>query len=125
MRNNYFRLALAGTTLLLSGCGELLGIQCSDEGAFAVNVEARDARTGSALTEGVVVIIQEGTYADTARSPVLAAGFERPGTYDVRVRKVGYQEWTQQGVQVTRGGGCNRLRSAKVTALLQPVNSPQ
>lgn len=125
MRNHRFRLALSGISLLLSGCGELLGTQCSDEGRFAVNVEVRDARTGSALTEGVVVIIQEGPYADTARSPDLAAGFERPGTYDVRVQKTGYQEWTQRGVQVTRSGGCDRLRSAKVTAQLQPVGLPQ
>lgn len=90
-----------------------------------MTAQARDARTNTQLTEGIVLIIRDGTYADTARYPVLAAGPERAGTYDVRVQKAGYQEWTKQSVRVTRGGGCKRLRTVTVNALLQLVDSPQ
>lgn len=121
-------LVLAGLPLL-GGC-EWIGVACPDVGSYAVNVEVRDAVTGVPATEGAILIVQEGEYADTVQGgpgapPVLAAAPERPGTYNVLVQKAGYQDWTRQDVRVRRGGGCDRLKSARLTANLQPMGSSQ
>ncbi|HYH81360.1 MAG TPA: hypothetical protein VEX86_16265 [Longimicrobium sp.] len=111
--------------LLLAGCLSPVGVGCTAIGRFAVNVEVRDSASGAAAADGATLVIREGEYADSVVSaigiqvpPVLAAGAERPGTYQVTVRKNGYQPWTREGVRVGREGRCDELQSARLTARL-------
>ncbi len=102
---------------------------CTDEGSFAVNVRVVDAATGASRADGATLVVREGAYADSMTGgpgspPVLAAAPEREGTYEVTVRRAGYRDWTRSGVRVGRGGSCNGLRSALLTAELEPLPAP-
>lgn len=118
-------LALVG--LSLSGCN-VIGITCPLIGSDAIIVEIRDAATGAPAAAGATLIVRQGTYADTvqggpAASATLSAASERAGTYDVLVRKPGYQDWTQENVTVRRAGACDRLDPVRLQAELQPVGA--
>lgn len=121
-RQNWFWIALLAAGFSTSACS---GITCTAEGRDAVIVEVRDSITGSNAAEGALLIVRDGEYVDSVRGgpnepPALTAAFERPGTYEVVVQKNGYREWVRQGVRVRRTGGCDKLESVRLTALLQP-----
>lgn len=117
---------LALVAFLLLPAGGCAGITCTDVGGYAVQVEVRDAATRAPATEGAVLTVTDGAYVDSMRGgpggpPVLAAAPERPGTYLVEVRRAGYAPWARSGVRVERAGRCDRLDSARITALLEPL----
>jgi hypothetical protein len=114
-------LALAAI-LVSSGCA------CELVGSYAVNVQVLDAATGAPAVEGATLVIRDRDYEASAVGgpggpPVLAAGFEREGSYEVRVTRPGYREWVRENVRVGRGGFCNELRSVALTARLEPAQS--
>jgi hypothetical protein len=87
--------------------------QCSSALSPAVQVEVRDAATGIDLALGSRLEISSEGHAfvgrvatpDTARTSVLAAGGELPGTYHVMVSRPGFQNWVKDKV-VVRNGLC-------------------
>jgi hypothetical protein len=80
---------------------------CTAEVRSAVLVLVKDSLTDAWAISGSKVIAQSGTYLDSvsypAADPSIAnpAGFGRqPGTYSVRVQKLGYRDWSKQGIVV-------------------------
>lgn len=121
---------LVAAGLLLSGCTNPFGFACSDIGRFAVHVEVRDAATNASAAEGATLVIRDGEYVDSRHGgpgappiPVLSAGAERAGTYQVAVRKEGYRDWVRENVQVKRAGWCDELQSVQLTARLERASS--
>lgn len=117
-------LPLALGVLTLGGC--VPGFACDSLGAYAVNVEVQDSATGASIVRGATLVVRDGAYADSMRMesdmpPVLAAAAERPGIYEVLVRRPGYQTWTREGVRVRRGGRCNALQPVRLVAKLSPA----
>jgi hypothetical protein len=115
-------LSSLGLLLVLAGCNV-----CGPIARFAIEVAPVDALSRQPLAEGAVLVIRDGTYVDSATiinpplgtPPILVAGFDRPGTYDVLVRRENYLPWTREGVRVTRGGACRDLRSVELIAELE------
>lgn len=116
----------AGALGLLGACQIFTGVGCTDRPNAAVFVRIIDDATGQPVAKESVLIIRDGAYADSSRaypeqpSTLLghAAGFGRPGTYQVQVRNPAYQEWTREGVQVRRGGQCDKVQTVELTARL-------
>lgn len=97
--------ALVGVCLVV-GCDN--PVVCTGTEGFAITVQVREASTGEPAALGATLVVREGTYADSMTGTVLPpspfatqleAARDRPGTYDVLVRKAGYLTWTRQGVQ--------------------------
>jgi hypothetical protein len=114
----------AAALLALAGCGNLpIGTDCTTDVRPAVAVELRDARTGAALTAPATAVARDGAFVDSAEvragesSARLAQ--ERPGVYDVTVRKAGYREWKRTGVRA-RDGECH-VRTVRLDANLEPA----
>jgi hypothetical protein len=71
-----------------------------------------DSVTGEPLAEGAKLIWRAGrrvdsTYALPSRTgepaAVLQGPFGRPGTYDVVIRRLGYHDWSYNGIRVEQG----------------------
>lgn len=109
---------------LLAACTDLLaGRECTTDVHPAVSVEIRDARTGSLLTGPATAVARDGAFADSsevrAGESEARLALERPGVYEVTVRKAGYREWTRTGVRA-RDGECH-VRTARLRAELEPA----
>ena len=86
---------------------------CTSIGAFAITAVVRDASTAGPAAFGATLVARDGAFADSATglysgsderlATHLNVALDRPGTYDVTVRKAGYQSWTRQGVRVEQG----------------------
>ena len=117
----------AGALGLLGACQLFTGVGCTDRPYAAVFVRIVDDATGLPVARESVLIIRDGAYADSARAQPeepgnvlgFSAGFGRPGTYQVRVRNPAYQEWVREGVQVRRGGQCDKVQTVELTARLR------
>ena len=101
----------ACTFLLLAGC-DFGNPICPTVADPAVIVEVRNAVTEAPEAENAEGVLIDGNYIDSLRIkeetdegiPVaLAGGFERAGTYTVRIDKPGFQTWTREGVDVDEG----------------------
>ena len=98
--------ALSGT-----GC-DCVG-NCTAEAEPAVEITVADAETGLAAAAGASGTVTDGIFADAlfgggrdaSCREVLLGGFERAGTYAVRITNAGYRPWSRAGVRV-RGDAC-------------------
>jgi hypothetical protein len=97
-------------------------------GWYALEVVVVDARTGAPRVEGTIVTARDSTFLETLRivesrdrppRSIFGGAVERPGTYEVTVRRSGYRDWSTTGVQVTRDG-CN-LHTRRLEARLERV----
>lgn len=89
------------------------GYGCTADIRFAVEVEIRDAVTGSPLAQAAFGVVRDGSFSDSLTPARFlnadpssmvsrqAAG-ERPGTYSVEVQRSGYRTWTATNVSVGR-----------------------
>ena len=102
---------------------------CVDTTRVAIVVEVRDSLTGEPAAAGGVLAIQEGQFVDSAVGatstdsppyPMIFRMLQRPGTYDVSVRRAGYQTWTQRAVRVERQDCCS-VWTAELVARLAPL----
>lgn len=85
---------------------------CTGEFVYGLNVQVQDSSTGAWIASGATLVARDGAFVDSVTAPanrpqedhfpLLAAG-ERPGTYEVLVRREGYRPWSRSGVQVRRG----------------------
>jgi hypothetical protein len=120
----------AVASVTVTGCSELVdSYGCTGSVEPALVVEIRDARTGAPLAAGATGVVRDGSFFDVLR-PAEASGpdvaslysrraaDERPGTYAIEVRHVGYQTWTATGVRVERGT-CH-VQTRRVLAALVP-----
>jgi hypothetical protein len=96
--------------LISVGCADN-PVVCTGEEGFAITVHVRDASTGEPAALSATLVVREGAYADSMTgtqiepslfSIQLEAARDRPGTYDILVRKAGYQTWFRRRVRVDR-----------------------
>ena len=82
---------------------------CTTELRYGLVVLVRDAATGAPAGHGATATAQDGAYVETlhfnggpgsADSLSFVGAGERPGRYEVRVNKTGYQPWSRRGIQV-------------------------
>jgi hypothetical protein len=96
-------------------------------------VAVRDTETRQNALLGATLIIRGSGYADMVRVPAtspparlaesIPMGFDREGTYEVRVHKPGYRDWVQQDIQVRRRGRCRDLQTVPLVVYLKPDRS--
>jgi hypothetical protein len=94
--------------LLAAGCGEEPSpVVCTAIAVAALNVTVLDASTNQPICDAEVAVT-DGGFRETL--PVFPASgadcrysgpFERPGTYEVAVRRAGYPPASQSGIRVT------------------------
>lgn len=126
------RVAVLGTVLAMAttACiGPFEG--CDDIGGFGIEVTVLDSVSGQPPPAGTTALLtlREGTYTEYAQGAVtvgngrliMAAAFERPGTYNVEVTSQNYRPWTATGVRVTQGGSCDQVSTVKLTARMQRI----
>jgi hypothetical protein len=124
--------ALTVAPLLAAGCGEatLSGVGCPEIARASIAVTVEDSITAAPIAAGATLIIRDGAFVDSASYPVgqlnanewaLATpnSFERPGTYDVTVRRDGYLQWDREDVEV-RMTDCG-VAPVVLRARLQPA----
>ncbi len=96
----------------------------------AVRVLVNDSASGAPAASGAQLLVRDGAYVDSTAFPPghpeldatpLIGADNRPGTYQVTVRKPGYWDWSRSGVKVTEGR-CN-VNTVKLTARLQQLIS--
>ena len=109
---------------LLAGCANpLIGRDCTTDVHPAVSVQIWDARSAAVLTGPATAIARDGAFADTAEVEAgdswARLALERPGVYEVTVRRAGYREWTRTGVRA-KDGECH-VRTATLHAVLEPA----
>jgi hypothetical protein len=117
----------AAAVMLLLGCRPTTTV-CTANPHFAVTVRVRDANTLAPAAYGATLVLRDGEYVDSVtgtyagpnpeQASLLGAAEERAGTYEVTIRKEGYQPWTRQGI-VVRQGECG-VDGATLEVLLVP-----
>jgi len=122
-----FSFLAACICLLLAGC-DFGNPICPAVAEPAVIVEVRNAVTDDPEAENADGVLIDGEYTDSLRVteetdegiPIaLAGGFERAGTYTVRVEKAGFQTWTRKGVDV--GDGECGPETERLDARIEPI----
>lgn len=111
-----FSLALALLVMGLSGCDSgSVQRACLAVAEAALEVEVIDSTSGRYIAANADGILTDQSYRDslrhgtiTQREPTLivktlVGGFERAGTYDVRIEHPDYQVWTRSDVEVPAG----------------------
>ncbi len=89
----------------IAGCADTLGPPaCTAEFRYGLSIEVRDGATGLGAAIGAEGTITEGDYIEIMEifgdDTMLGAG-ERAGTYDIRITKPGFSDWTASPVTVT------------------------
>ena len=113
-----------------AGCNPA-GIDCPAIAAPAILLEVREQGTGFPAAHAARGVVRDGGYQDSLRvvgwegtpAPatelLLAAAFDRPGTYAVTLEKPGYQTWQRTGVEV--GSGFCGTEQVRLNAILVPL----
>lgn len=100
------RFAVGLAVLVLAGCGDSPTdpILCTEEFRFGLSIQVLNGRTGAGEAVGAEGTITEGDYVETLQvfgdDAMFGAG-ERAGTYDIRITKPGFIDWTALQVTVT------------------------
>jgi hypothetical protein len=89
-----FRLAVGFAAVGLAGCGDdsTGPILCTEEFRLGISIQVRDGATGAGAAVGAEGTITEQDYVEV---------LQRAGTYDIRITKPGFNEWTASQVTVT------------------------
>lgn len=107
MRNRITTLvAISG---IVAACSPSTEVTCTAVGIPSVAVRVRDAATGAYVAGGATLIARSAATADTVTLPdnravdsqELAGGLGW-GTFELVIRKPGYQEWRRSDVRVER-----------------------
>jgi hypothetical protein len=121
---------VAALALWAGGCGLLDPVVCTTGIEPAILVWVYDAATGEPAAYGAEGTVRDGAYVDPLRPAVHAspdptsllsfrAADERPGTYEIRVAKDGYEPWVRTGVHA--GMGTCHVRTVDLDAHLVPL----
>ena len=96
--------AVAGAFFIACNDAPTDPIVCTEEFRFGLSIRVLDGATGAGAAEGARGTITEGDYVEELQvfgnDGMFGAG-ERAGTYDIRITKQGYEEWTASQVTVT------------------------
>ena len=125
VRAAFFGIALVSTV----ACG-LFGPQdtvCTLQPRYALQVTVYDSVSGGGAASGASIVARDGSFVDSVAvvSAPVPAGFflllgrDRPGLYQLTVRKVGYRDWTQSGIRVL-SNDCGVVR-VDIAVRLQPA----
>ena len=81
---------------------------CTKEYVYGLHAQIKNARSDSAIAQGTILTLQEGTYQEVVTESwdglmMFGAG-ERPGEYTVTAERLGYDEWTMSGVEILSDG---------------------
>ena len=117
----------------VAACDLLTPDLCDTGIAYGVTVEVVDSATGQPAAFGASGWVRDGQYVDSLQivgfaggdslsASLLAAAEERPGTYEVFVRKPGYLDWRLPGV-FARDGECGVSTARVVARLLRDTAS--
>lgn len=83
---------------------------CTTDLRWGLRVTVRNAETGAPAGLGAIVTATDGAHLETLQPFADSLSFfgaaERPGSYDVRVSRAGFEPWSRQDVKV-RDGGCH------------------
>ena len=114
-RNGRMKYPIGYTALLLVsalGCSKSPTV-CLGIGGFAITAVVRNASTGSPEAYGATLIVRDGPFADSVtgvytgasevNATLLEAALDRPGPYDVTVRKSGFETWSREDIAVDQG----------------------
>ena len=100
------------------------GYTCQGTYVPAISASVTDSVTGANIVNGSTLIVKDAGYVDSTTFVVggkLVAARDRPGTYDVTVRRNGYQPYQRNGVAVVMDAdGCHAV-TEHIEARLQPV----
>ncbi|MCC7002932.1 MAG: carboxypeptidase regulatory-like domain-containing protein [Gemmatimonadaceae bacterium] len=121
---------LLTTLSLAAGCIDPPVTFCNFVGYPAISVSVRDAATGAPIAAGSTLVLVDGSFVDSVTVPedaldqnsmplVTPHSIERPGRYQVTVRRAGYQDWRRSDVLV-REGDCN-VFTLNLTARLKAI----
>ena len=87
--------------------------ECTQSVEPGIVVEIRDALTDAPIADSANAVITDGEYVEHLSSfDIVPPGIsfstrsgadERPGTYLLRVTRVGYQAWQRSGIEVFQG----------------------
>lgn len=113
--------ATLGLALLSSACKSPL-VACDLSLVYGLTIVVTDSSSGAPLG-GVetIVEVRDGAYVDTlpAFGNEFSGAGERPGTYSVKVQRLGYRVWQSEGIRV-RADECHVI-PVRLTARLQPL----
>jgi len=125
MTRQYGRALFCALTLFIAACSNPLSSgDCVSLGVFGIRVTVTDGTTHQAPGSTPTLLIVDGSYQELGtllgppNPPQLYAANERPGNYRLVVQAMGYQDYTQENVAVTRGGACNYLKSTHLSVQL-------
>lgn len=118
-------LLLSLLATLGAGC-DSIG-DCPQSSEPAVTIDVLDPVSAGSVDEDPSGTLTDGAFSDSllvlgsavnGEAYFLGGAYDRPGTYDVRVQKRGYRDWTREGVRV-RSGACGPA-TVHLTARLVP-----
>jgi len=115
---------VAGAALVACSDTDAVGPYCTGELRPGVSVAVRDSTSGESVVGGSTLLLVAGTYRESVPAPepmpvefsFLRGAHERPGTYEVTVKKSGYADW--RGSAAVRGGECH-VQTVNLIARLQ------
>jgi hypothetical protein len=125
-----------GTTSLvvaLTSCSEPMAFGCNLNGVPPISVDVRDAVTGMPAAYSAKLVLTLGTETKTIDPMFIAADsltaeriigrapdfYSRPGVYDVRVERPGYELWLLNDVVVAaQGDRCVTIEPVVLNVLL-------
>ncbi len=122
--------ALILAPLLVTACGDSVsGLACPEIARPAIAVTVEDSLTAAPIAAGAQLIVRDGAFVDSVSFPAgqlnadgwalsTPNSYERPGTYQVTVRREGYRQWEREDVEVRRAE-CG-VSTVVLRARLQP-----
>jgi hypothetical protein len=116
--------------LLSIGCTSIEAV-CPITPFPAIEVEVRYAATEEPAWWGTRGIVQDGNFVDSlfatsefaedsSTAFLLAAAFDRPGTYDVTVERTGFKTVQMDGVTATVDAQCSQVVPVRLQVRLEP-----
>lgn len=121
---------VAATTVVISTVASACnfsthpGYTCQGTYVPAVAASVTDNESGANIVTGSTLIVKDGGYIDSTTFIVggrLVAARDRPGTYDVTVRRGGYHPFYKNGVVVAMDKDNCHAVTVHVEARLQPA----
>ena len=110
------RIVVAMTVLAsiaaIGGCGEDRDVINDSKFVAGISIVVRDSSTGLPAACGAEAWATDGPYSErldvacigsgaAAEEPgTITGAYMRPGTYNIIIRKPGYQDWVREGVEV-------------------------
>ncbi|MEO7042627.1 MAG: hypothetical protein ABI035_10240 [Gemmatimonadaceae bacterium] len=118
--------AIIASTACSSSASSPTGVACTTNIVPGLSITVANASTGAQIIDSAAVSITDGGYTESYTlggqpGGVISAANERPGTYNISVRKPQFAPYDTAGVTVTKDA-CH-VQTVQVVAKLQPLAS--